>query len=132
MTIVDNFQYCALTSTSSRIRLENICPITINTTQQTYNIFPAAIRIANLTILAKRHNKISGFGIQCLQESLAINATWRWYLAYDVSNIQSSPIHLTKEDCIKMQKSKQCGQHKMPCINDECYLNKNQNQNGID
>jgi hypothetical protein len=122
MTIVDNFQYCALTSTSSRIRLENLCPISINTTQQTYNIFPAAIRIANLTILAKRQNKISGLGIQCVQETLAINATWRWYLAYDVSNIQSSSIHLTKEDCIKMQESKQCGQHKMQCINDECYF----------
>ena len=122
MTNVDNFQYCALTSTSSRIRLENLCPISINTTQQTYNIFPAAIRIANLTILAKRQNKISGLGIQCVQETLAINATWRWYLAYDVSNIQSSSIHLTKEDCIKMQESKQCGQHKMQCINDECYF----------
>jgi hypothetical protein len=55
-----------------------MCPISINSTQQQYNIFPSAIRTQNLTILAKRQNKISGLGIHCEQEILAINSTWRW------------------------------------------------------
>jgi hypothetical protein len=56
MTIIDYFQYCALTSTSSRIHIQNLCPISINSAQQQYNIFPSAIRTQNLTILAKRKN----------------------------------------------------------------------------
>jgi hypothetical protein len=56
MTIIDYFQYCALTSTSSRIHIQNLCPISINSAQQQYKIFPSAIRTQNLTILAKRQN----------------------------------------------------------------------------
>ena len=55
-----------------------MCPISINSTQQQYNIFPSAIRTQTLTILAKSQIKISGLGIHCEQEILAINSTWRW------------------------------------------------------
>jgi hypothetical protein len=55
--------------------------------QQMYNIFPSTIRTANLTELSKRQNKISGLRIYCSQEILSLNATWRWYFAYDISYV---------------------------------------------
>jgi hypothetical protein len=118
MTINDSFQYCALTSTSLRINIENLCPL--NMSQQMYNIFPSTIRSANLTILSKRQNKISGLGIHCTQEILSLNATWRWYFAYDISDVYSNSVHLTKEDCIKMQQTRICASQQMKCINNDC------------
>ncbi len=88
--------------------------------QQMYNIFPSTIRSANLTILSKRQNKISGLGIHCTQEILSLNATWRWYFAYDISDVYSNSVHLTKEDCIKMQQTRICASQQMKCINNDC------------
>jgi hypothetical protein len=111
MTINDSLQYCALTSTSLRINIENLCPL--NMSQQMYNIFPSTFRSANLTILSKRQNKISGLGIHCTQEILSLNATWRWYFAYDISDVYSNSVHLTKEYCIKMQQTPICASQQM-------------------
>jgi hypothetical protein len=66
MTINDSFQYCALTSTSLRINIENLCPLFMS--QKMYNIFPSNIRSENITILSKRQNKISCLGIHCTQD----------------------------------------------------------------
>ncbi len=54
----DSIKYCALTSTCLRIKIINLFPL--NMSQQMYNIYPTNIRTENLTILSKRHPKISG------------------------------------------------------------------------
>ena len=49
-----------------------------------------------------------------------LNATWRWYFAYDISDVYSNSVHLTKEDCIKMQQTRICASQQMKCINNDC------------
>ncbi len=68
MTITDTFKYCAISSSSLRIDIENLCPDPQSHDTNQINKFIRKDRHnfqggTNYTVLARKSQKISGLGV---------------------------------------------------------------------